>query len=142
MKVYLEDPQPAVPDTFDGDSSTTIGDYVLVDYSSIKDVQTGKSNYIFHANEGWILNEDWEEFADDMTVHELKEHGANFLLWGQRIDTKAAACKVPTTARGKAVQVPKGTDKTKKDADKKGADKKGRDKKATQAKEKKRRTKY
>ena len=100
FKCYLADPQPPLPAVLPVgmEDVPSLGDWVEVQASSIKDLQTAKKKFKFLEDGLHILSTDWEAFQEDMSVHDLKI-GENFLLYYQYLDTTAAVCKTKATAR-------------------------------------------
>jgi hypothetical protein len=100
FKCSLADPQYPLPTNVPSnmEDMPVLGDYVEVDASSIRDLQTAKKKYKYDAEGLYILTKDWQCFDEEMTVEDLM--GAdNFLLYYQDIDQTASVCKVKPTAR-------------------------------------------
>jgi hypothetical protein len=95
-RFYIKDPQPPIPDGWDAFQDVELGDYVLVDAETIKDLQRTKSRYAFFPDDGDILTENWMVFQEEMTIEDLGG-GDNFLLYYQRIGPKN--CDTKPTAR-------------------------------------------
>jgi hypothetical protein len=97
-KGHLLDPAPKVPLKFSDEYQP--GDYVLLRGCDLTIFDQGRNacEASFEPSEQLVLKEDWTEFDQDMTGHDLVDLGdVPFLLWWQNIQPpkKKIPKKVP-----------------------------------------------
>jgi hypothetical protein len=101
-KLSLTDPDPLMPEQFQTDNEDIFqGDYLLVDITSLKNLQKGNRPFQFLQSAREILTKEWEDFDDDMDIDALTAADEDFLLYYQRIDTTTKSCRTKTTSRAK-----------------------------------------
>ena len=91
-----------MPDGFelDGFEEVTPDSYVLVDASTLKSVGKDYTYPMKVLNDYVpILTADWQRYAEEMTISELKDDG-NFLVYFEQIVQKPKDNKAISTSRG------------------------------------------
>jgi hypothetical protein len=91
---YISNPQPPIPVGFNTHPGVQLGDYVLVE---TKDLTTQSSSsfameYYFIAEEGHVMDSDWNNFDEDLTVDTLMSM-SSFLVYREMIVVTAAQAK-------------------------------------------------
>jgi hypothetical protein len=100
FSMFLVDPEPRVPEGFDLFDDCQLGEYMLVDGSTIKGWEKSKK-YVYKAVEGMVLTKDWEFFEDNMKVQDLIDLEDNFLIYYQCLSVTTKANQTSTTDRNK-----------------------------------------
>jgi hypothetical protein len=106
FNAYISDPQPRIPRGFNTHKGISLGDYVLVHSESVQSANsTAARNYKFVADDGYVMDSEWNNFDDDQSVIALVGDNESFLVYRELIVVSKAQAGAPNadnTARKSA----------------------------------------